>query len=288
MEPGKRMQYIMNEKTFWALVLALVFYIAYGYVNFEEKMFTALLIVIGLGVLQNFSYALATRAGQRGNDWYIATAGVAAGITFYISATYLFSKGFHLQLFLPYVLSTSLGSATGAFSSMIIEWTMKLAPDTHLEKDRKQNNDRWHQKPYVFILLLAGVWITIQEPLFRYFGMEINKLTFPLIKFDSDDISRIIIVLVAAVFLMLDSALHTITSRAGNRNHTPYHIVTCIPKGLADFFKVSYIELNKNIPDIIPVAVLAGCLGSLYGKNISERVERVLQSRMDVPRENKK
>ena len=48
------------------------------------------------------------------------------------------------------------------------------------------------------------------------------------------------------------------------------------------FFKARYLALNSNIPDIIPVAILAGCLGSLWGKDISERIERWLQAKMDI------
>ena len=38
---------------------------------------------------------------------------------------------------------------------------------------------------------------------------------------------------------------------------------------------------NGKIPDIVPIAVLSGSLGSLYGKDIAEKIERWLQARMD-------
>ena len=42
------------------------------------------------------------------------------------------------------------------------------------------------------------------------------------------------------------------------------------------------IALNSKAPDLIPIAVLGGALGSLFGKDLSEKVERWLQARMDV------
>ena len=39
---------------------------------------------------------------------------------------------------------------------------------------------------------------------------------------------------------------------------------------------------NGKIPDIVPIAVLSGSLGSLYGKDIAEKIERWLQARMDI------
>ena len=277
--PGQRWLYIKKEKTFWVLVFGLFAYIVYGAFGLTAAVFQSVLIVIGLGILQNFSYSLNTRAAQRGNNTYIIWTSLFSGITFLLSATYLFSKGMPLVLFVPYLLSTTLGSATGALCSMFIEWASKLKPDEHLESkaSRKVNN-----RPYMAISVLAVAWILFQAPLFRLLGWSVEPLKFP-ISAVTMELPRFLIMLTASLVFLFDTALHSINSRAGSRNHSGYHVATCIPKGLIDFAKVSYIAQNSRIPDIVPIGVLAGCLGSLYGKDLSQKIERWLQAKMDVP-----
>jgi len=281
--PGQRIQFITRERTFWVLIASLIFYIIYGCLTFSEDMTRALIIVIGLSILQNLTYALGTRAAQRGNNWFIAITGISAGITFYISAAYLFSKNMPLLLLVPYMLSTTLGSTTGALISMIIERAAKLAPDRHLDKTRDSKPRAWHTRlPYLAMIILVAAWVLLQKPLFSFMGRPIGRLIFPLPILDTGTIPRTVVILSAAFLFFLNEVLQTLMSRAGNRNHTGYHTATCIPKGLVNFFKVSYISLNPSIPDIVPIAVFSGCLGSLCGKDISERIERWLQAKMDV------
>ncbi len=281
--PGKRLAYICQEKMFWVLSAGLIFYLTYGYFGFTADFYQSVLIVIGLGLLQNFSYALNTRASARGNNWYIATTGIFSGVTFYLSAIYLFSKGMPFALFIPYTLSTALGSATGAFFSMIIEWIAKLKPDQHLEvkKTKTKEEIRRERLPYGIVLVLVSVWILFQEPLFKFFGFSVSQLKFP-ISVVTMEMPRTLIMLTASLIFFFDTALHTMNSRAGSRSHTGYHVATCIPKGLVDFSKISYIAQNSRIPDVLPIGILAGCLGSLYGKDVSEKIEKWLQARMDV------
>lgn len=275
--PGKRLGFLAKEWTFWSLIGGLLFYTVYSGFVFETAMFQSLLIVIGLGVLQNFFYAVNTRASARGNNSYIAFTGILSGITFYINAVYLFSHHMPWVLVVPYVLSTVLGSATGAVCSMIFEYITRSQPDAHLNSGAKKSS----RKPYLVIVSLAVIWIFFQEPIFRFFGWTVADLKFPL-SIVTIKMPRILVILTAALIFLLDTALHTLTSRAGNRNNTNYHVATLIPKGLMDFCKVSYIAQNDKIPDIVPIAVLSGSLGSLYGKDIAEKIERWLQARMDV------
>lgn len=290
MSPEQRWHYIKKEWVFWVLTSALVIDIVYSGFNLTADQTKSLLVVVGLGFLQNLFYALNTRAANRSDNWYIAVTGILSGITFYISAAYLFSKDMPMALLIPYVLSTSLGSTIGAFFSMIIEWARKLKPDAHLGKktggefktsENKKLEFPWKERlPYSIIIILAVTWLFFQEPLFKLLGYPLNSLRFPL-SVVTGKVPRIIIILTATLLFLLDTALHTLTSRAGNRNHTGYHITTLIPKGLVDFFKSSYMALNDRIPDIVPVAVLASCLGSLFGKDIAEYIEKRLQARMD-------
>ena len=287
--PGQRLNYIIKEPIFWVMMVILIGYIDYGYLNLDIDTNKSIVIVVGLGILQNLFYAINSRAGNRGNNWFIATTGILSGLTFYVSAVFLFSRDLPAILFIPYVLSTSLGSAVGAFFSMLIEWVKKLRPDTHLKKETKEkNNNPWKERlPFITLLALAVLWIIFQEPIFNYLGYPLSQLKFPL-TFITTELPRWFIILTAALMFFLQEALHVLASRAGNRNHTGYHVTTLIPKGLIDFLKVSYISLNSKIPEIVPVAVLASCLGSLYGKDTSERIERWLQARMDIEPEKPK
>lgn len=279
--PGQRLAYIRKERTFLVLLGSLVLYLILGYVNFSAEIYKSALIVIGLGLLQNFSYSLNSRALQRGNSWYIVSTSLFAGVTFYLSAIYLVSKGMPLVLFVPYTLSTALGSTTGAFFSMIIEWVGKLSPDKHLDKDAVKVKEGSQRTPYIVVLVLALVWIFFQESIFKILGYPVGRLNFP-VSVVTTEVPRILVMLFASIVFLLDEALHTLNSRAGGRNHTGYHVVTCVPKGLMNFFRSSYIAQNSRIPDVLPIGILAGCLGSLWGKDISEKIEKWLQARMDV------
>jgi len=278
--PGKRLALIGKEKTFWTLIISLTGYMVYGYLGFEISMFKSMAVVIGLGLIQSFFYAISTRASARGSNWFIVTSGLLGGLAFYVNAAYLVSNNVPVQLVIPYVISTVLGSTTGAFFSMIIEYMAKLGPDSHIDNRVKQKSS--NQKiPYLVILSLGTVWIFFQEPVLNFFGYSQSQLKFP-VSIVTIELPRTFIILAVSFIFMLDNALHTLTSRAGNRDHTGYHITTLIPKGLVDFLKISYIAQNPSIPDLLPVALLSGCLGSLFGKDISEKIEKCLQARMDV------
>lgn len=286
--PGQRLKNIAKEETFWVLLVSLIAYTVYAYSNFAAGAFKSVLIVVGLGLLQNFFYALNTRATSRGNNWYIMSTGICAGITFYISAIYLFSLQMPLALFIPYTLSTTLGSTSGAFFSMIIEYIAGDAPDAHLDKPKeKKTGWRDPRLPYAVILSLGLIWILSQEPLFRYLGLPVNALKFP-ISIVTVTLPRALVMLTAGLIFMLGDVVHTLNSRAGNRNHTGYHVVTCIPKGLMDFLRVSYLAQNTKIIDVVPVGILASCMGSLFAKSLSEKIEKWLEARMDVVDEPKK
>lgn len=282
---GERVNYIKKEPMLWLLVGGLATYMAYSFFYLEASLNAYLYVLISISIVQNILYAMNTRASQRGRNWYIAITGLAAGALFSVQAVILFSKHMPLELFIPYVLASTLGSATGAFISMIIEHKKKIRPDEHLEKVREDapKIPEWKKRlPYAIILALASIWIIFQVQIFNLIGLNVNELRFPF-TWVTAPVPRTLILLTAATLFFLDNALHTVTSRAGNRDHTGYHISSLIPKGFVDFFRISYLSLNTKIPDIIPISILAGCLGSLCGKDVSERIEKWLQARMDLP-----
>ncbi|MBI2023692.1 hypothetical protein HYT01_03995 [Candidatus Giovannonibacteria bacterium] len=297
--PGKRLSLISGEPTFWVLTLALITYIFYGAMYFETELKWSLSVVIGLGVLQSLFYALTTRAANRGNNTYIAITGLASGVTFYINAVFLLSMNMPLELFLPYVISTTLGSTLGAFFSMIIEWVWKIAPDRHVKEKNEQlmiASLKYFgflprgtlKSPYFYIAILALIWVVANVPILTALHYDVGQLKFPLPIYGSDSWPRVVVMLLVTLIFFLDNTLHTVVSRAGNRNHTGFHISACLPKGLVDFFRMGYITLNSSMPDVLPVAIMASCLGSLLGKKASERIEKWLEARMDIIEEKPK
>lgn len=295
--PGKRLALISREPMFWILCSSLILNVFYSYFYLGFTQFQQVLVVVGLGLLQNFVGTIYTRAQARASSWYIATTGLCSGLAFSLSAVYLFSRGMPIFLFVPYTTSTALGSSMGAFCSMIIEWSStrikeskwakwfgELRPDQHLEKNKKEKTKeeiRIERLPYKVILVLGLGWIIFQEPIFKFLGWSVTPLKFPFSGFILQW-PRIVLMTIASAIFFFDNAFHSINSRAGNRNHSGYHAITCIPKGLADFSKNSYIARNSGIIDIVPISILSGCLGSLCGKDVSEKIERWLQARMDV------
>lgn len=279
--PGKRLRFVAIEPIFWVLTASLLCYTLYGFLSFESALRNSLLVVIGLSVLQSLFYALNTRAVQRGNNKYIALTSIASGVMFYVNAVYLLSQNMPFVLFIPYMISTTLGSTLGAFFSMIIEWKAGISPDQHLENKPKTASVK-SNAPYFVMAALALVWILANEQIFAFLGYEVSQLKFPFPIQGFDSLPRILIICSASLIFFLDSSLHTVTSRAGNRNHAGYHVSACLPKGAVDFSKLGYLALNSKIPDIVPIAILAGCLGSLFGKDVSERIEKWLKARMDI------
>lgn len=281
LSPEQRYKYLVKEPIFQVLLGSLILYSVYGLFTAGVEFIQALTWVIIMGFLQNSFYSIATRAGNRDNDWYIAITGILSGIPFYVGATYLLSKDMASSLFLPYVLSTTFGSVIGSFISMVVEYEKKMKPDEHLNKNYKKQ-EGWRAKmPYLTLVGLAIIWIFIQNPIFAYFGIPLSQLKFPL-SFVTIEFPRLVIILVAGLIFFTQEALHALTSRAGNRNHQGYHLATIVPKGMVDFLKLSYMTLNDSIPEIVPIAILSSCLGSLYGKNVAIKIEIWLQARMDI------
>lgn len=294
--PGQRLNYLKREPTLWFLIFGLIAYIIYGSLSFDPDLNKYLRWLIGLSIAQYFISAISSRAAQRGHNWFIAIASLFAGSIFVIQTVILFSKNMPIELFIPYVFASTLGSATGAFVSMIIEYKKKIRPDEHIKKAGEQKQKalpipEWKKRlPYAVILPLVIIWIfstDIQIKILGLFGLTISELKFP-ISIVTTPMPRIFILLTATVIFFLDNALHTVTSRAGNRNHTGYHVSSLIPKGFIDFFRVSYLSMNTHIPDIIPISIMSACLGTLCGKDVSERIELWLQARMDIEPEKPK
>ena len=88
--------------------------------------------------------------------------------------------------------------------------------------------------------------------------------------------------LFGGLMFFIQNVTHTLSSRAGNRNHASYHAVTCVFHGVLYFLTGSFVILNANFMDLVPLAILALRQDSSL-RNVSLKVERHLMSVMDVP-----
>jgi len=280
--PGKRLQYIVREKMFWMIGGALILYIVAGSLFFSGDTLHDLYVVVVLGIGQNFLYTLDSRASQRGNKTYIILAGIPAGAVFYVFATYLFSKGVPLVLLAPYMLSTALGSTTGAIFSMVMEWTHRIMPDAHVNDPHAYKRIQQSIVPRIIIIGLVVLWAFYSETVLHILGYVATTLVLPFPVVAHMQIPRVFVILSVAVLFFLSQSLHTVMSGAGNRDNVKYHVFSSVLYGLFGFFVLKYIAQNASLPDILPVAVLAGCLGKVYGRTVSEFIEIKLAARMDV------
>lgn len=298
LEPGKRLHYIVREKMFWVLFLSLLGYISYGIFTFSSQAMNMLWVVVCLGILQNFFVSLEARARSRSNRNYAVVTSIAGGTIFFVTATYLFSKGVPIELFVPYVFSTALGSTLGAFFSMLLEIRFRISPDGHVviasaERERKTETNTKSTSGKFTTLLAIGVaglalaWLFMNEALLQLFGQPITDLVLPFPIPFVENIPRELVMLLIAPVFFLKNALHAIMSSAGSRNHAGYHAVSCVLVGTFDFFVLSYLALNAHILDIIPLAVFVGALGTLCSMLIREFIEKKLQAVMDVPQPEK-
>jgi len=275
-------------------VAALVAYVIASVLFFPSDIQQPLAVVIALGLGQNYLAALVSRISQRGkgekrHNNIVALLSMAGSVFFFLSATYLFANDFPPELFIAYTLVTTLGSVLGMQRSIQVEVARRMTPDGHIEKPRR--NEQEQRPPLfarliapgnrVYAVLIAGVllWALFSETFFSLVGATPALLTLPV--FVDVSLSREIVLIVITVVLVLQAVSYALVRSAGNRDHTGYHATTIVLWGGTDFLKNSYLAINANLIEIIPVAILAGALGQLYGRDISVPVERWLKARMD-------
>jgi hypothetical protein len=80
-----------------------------------------LLLILVLAFVQNISFSLVSRARNRDNMWYHATAAVLSNGVWFLTFNRLIEMGMSFSLFIPYCAGTVAGSLTGARISIWIE-----------------------------------------------------------------------------------------------------------------------------------------------------------------------
>jgi hypothetical protein len=94
------------------------------------------------------------------------------------------------------------------------------------------------------------------------------------------EFGRGVSMVMAGVLFFLSNVTHTLSSRAGNRNSSTYHAVTCILDGMMTFWTGTFVILNARFLDIVPIAAFGTALGQLWAQRCSMGMERWLGSVM--------
>jgi uncharacterized membrane protein YfcA len=79
------------------------------------------LFILALAYIQNISFSIVSRARNRSNMLYHASASVFSNGIWFLTFKLLLTHDMDYTLFVPYVIGTVCGSLTGAKVSMQIE-----------------------------------------------------------------------------------------------------------------------------------------------------------------------
>tara|TARA_R110000803_G_scaffold106150_3_gene174286 strand:+ start:2255 stop:2842 length:588 start_codon:yes stop_codon:yes gene_type:complete len=95
-------------------------------------MITALVILL-LAFLQNITFSMNSRARNRSSTKYHLTTSIASNIAWFMCFRELDHQSFGMQLLLPYVTGTAIGSIVGSNISMRVEKHIDASADGHLK-----------------------------------------------------------------------------------------------------------------------------------------------------------
>jgi hypothetical protein len=104
---------------------------------FAPQAILSSLVLIGICLIQNTFFSLASRSRNRSNKAYHALASVFSNGVWFLTMAYMITElDFEFWVVVPYVLGTVLGSLVGVSLSMKIEEFFNLGSDDHLKRER--------------------------------------------------------------------------------------------------------------------------------------------------------
>lgn len=272
------------------VLVASVVICLFWYVVFYPEILKDVLIVMSLGFLQNGVYALNTRLANRNHPGWPVVTGLVGGVVFIIHWAYLISYTttggvMPLILLAPYTVATVVGSNFGALLSMVCERNLRLKADQHVYDKNTYGHITWHRWLLWGVAIVCAVYIAGNEYILNVLGTGVHAvvLPLPLTEWLGGSFVRPVTLLIGGLLFFISNVTHTLSSRAGNRNHALYHAVTCILHGVVYFSLGTFVILNAHFVDLIPLAALGSALGQLFAQRFSMRVEKFLVSVMDVP-----
>ncbi len=264
-----------------ALMLTLVA-MAAVYYDYHLAPWRDVVIVTALGFVQNGVYAMNTRLANRDHPGWPVVTGLLGGAVFIVHWTYLIGYSetgglMPLTLLIPYTVATVAGSNMGAMVSMLYENWLGIKADTHRTNPAMYNTVHWHRWLLVGVAVLAIAYLPWSTEILAFFGLAAHSISLPFA-----ELSRPLALLLGAAMFFANNITHTLSSRAGNRNHAGYHAVTCLIHGGTTFFMGAFVILNASFLDLIPVAALGSAAGQLFAQRASLWMEKRLESVMDA------
>jgi hypothetical protein len=282
----------LDDQTMRGLLVALfgclALYAAFGWASMRDVT-----VVMTLGVFQSAVYTVNARLANRDHPGWPVISGLVASVVFMVHWVFLIaytqSGAFMpLSLLVPYTVATIIGANFGVVQAMLFEKKHGITVDSHVKKGsgKKDYSDvTWHRKILFITSVICGAYLVASEQILSTLGLTAHAIVLPLTPFAGTGLERPAALFIGGLVFFASNITHTVSSRAGNRNHAPYHAVTCVIHGLMVFGTGSFVILNPSIPDLIPVAALGSALGQLFAQRFSMTMEAWLVTVMDVPEE---
>jgi len=255
---------------------------------FELVPLRDVLVVTVLGFLQNGIYAFNTRLANRNHPGWPVVTSLLGGVIFIVHWTYLLGYSasggiMPFVLLMPYTVATVAGSNVGALFSMVFEgWFGLNKPDAHVKEGKAYTDVSWHKRLLLVTTVICGAYLLFSEPMLAVVGLTVHAITLPFSFFDGTAYARAAALVFGGIVFFANNVTHTLSSRAGNRNHASYHAATCLLHGFVTFSMGAFVILNASFLDLIPVAALGSAAGQLYAQKFSMWMEKRLVSVMDV------
>lgn len=271
----------LDARTVPALMGVLVAMVA-AYYDYHFAPWRDVLIVTTLGFLQNGVYAMNTRLANRDHPGWPVVTGLLGGAIFVVHWTYLIGYSetgglMPLTLLIPYTVATVAGSNVGAMVSMLHENLLGIKADTHRTNSALYASVAWHRWLLVGVASLCVIYLSWSTEILLFFGLAAHAISVPFA-----ELGRPLALLFGAAMFFANNITHTLSSRAGNRNHAGYHAITCLIHGATTFFMGAFVILNAQFLDLIPVAALGSATGQLFAQRVSLWMEKRLESVMDA------
>jgi hypothetical protein len=268
----------------------------YGVLHFVTGVVSIVdvVVVMTLGFVQSNVYTINTRFANRDHPGWPVLTGLLGGVVFMVHWTYLIgytqSGGFMpLVLMIPYTVATVYGANSGAVLSMMLEKMLGIEVDTHKKSAAKDafKQVTWHKPVLIGIALVCGVYLVTSGYVLAMIGATAHTISLPFTLFAGTQWERPAALFMGGLVFFLNNITHTLSSRAGNRDHAPYHAVTCVVHGVVTFATGTFVVLNAHFLDLVPVAAFGSAAGQLFAQKWSMGMEKWLSSVMDVPQEKK-
>ena len=249
-------------------------------------------IIIALGLIQNAAYTLNTRFANRNHLGWSVVTGLIAGIVFMMHWTFLMgytqTGGFMpIVLFVPYTIATVYGGNVSTTVSIYLEDFLGLNADAHVTHGESHAGAQWHRTILLVTALLCGGYLVTSGYIFHLLGITAHAITLPFTVLAGTEFERPVALLLGGGVFFINNITQTLSSRAGNRNHAPYHAVTCLFHGIMTFGTGTFVVLNAHFLDLVPVAAFGSAFGQMFAQKWSMKMEAWLVSVMDLPEEKK-